>query len=150
MWVVVAAVAGALLAWAALTAQRLDRLHIRVDRCRDALQAALDRRCVVIAAYLPQLADQAHATEAVQLRARDMEARLAAEDLLRGQIDLIDLENRAAHAIAEADTRVMLALRFYNEAVTDTRALRLQPLIRVLRLGGSAALPQFASLHDLG
>ena len=54
-----------LVAWAISTAKRLDRLHIRLDRSRDALQAALDRRCAVIAATVPELAAKAHATEAV-------------------------------------------------------------------------------------
>ncbi|MCZ9293164.1 hypothetical protein [Corynebacterium meitnerae] len=36
-----------------------------------------------------------------------------------------------------------LAVRFYNNAVADTRRLRLRPVIRVLRLAGTAPLPEF-------
>ena len=75
--------------WAMFIAQRLNRLHIRVDRARRALDHVL--------------------------------------------IDT-DPTNQRRHD---------LAVRFYNNAVADTRRLRLRPLIRVLRLAGTAPLPEF-------
>lgn len=75
--------------WAIFTARRLDRLHIRVDRARRALDHVLI------------CGDPTH------------------------------------------QRRHDLAVRFYNNAVADTRRLRLRPVIRVLRLAGTAPLPEF-------
>ena len=36
-----------------------------------------------------------------------------------------------------------LARRFYNDAVTDTRMLRMRPLVRGLRLAGTAPIPEY-------
>lgn len=143
-----------LAAWAISTAQRLDRLHIRLDRSRDALQAALDRRCAVIAATVPELAVQARTTEEVRLTPRDLDSRLAQEHVLNeALVHQMDTAGGASvsvrQALKDADLRVMLALRFYNDAVTDTRALRLGPAVRTLRLGGTAALPDYAALEQL-
>ena len=48
--------------------------------------------------------------------------------------------------LVEAEIRVQLAHRFYNEAVADTRALRLRPVVKACRLGGTARLPEFFEL----
>ncbi|MCT1413551.1 hypothetical protein M3D57_03420 [Corynebacterium sanguinis] len=146
MLAVMAAVVVVVLFWAYLTAQRLDRLHIRVDRSRDALQAALDRRCAVIAATIPEVAERARAAERVRLTPRDVATRCEVEDALRGDVDKQGPAHANGRDLAEADTRVALALRFYNEAVSDTRAVRLRVPVRVLRLGGSATLPEYAHL----
>ncbi|QYH20578.1 hypothetical protein JKI95_11890 [Corynebacterium aquatimens] len=156
MWLLVAVAVAALAVWAVLTAQRLNRLHIRLDRSRDALQAALDRRCAVIAATLPAAAGAARATEEVRLSDRDLRSRLDKEDALAAEVAVHraatggdGADSAAERELRDADTRVMLALRFYNDAVADTRALRLRPLVRTLRLGGTAALPEYAALGQL-
>lgn len=137
-------------AWAYNTAQRLDRLHIRLDRSRDALQAALDRRCAVVAALYPELAPLARETEEVRLSPTDLDTRLAAERRLEAALQdtlhdtLHDHKAAAPTQLEDAHTRVHLAQRFYNDAVADTLALRLRPSVRALRLGGTAALPEFA------
>lgn len=143
---VVAAVALALvLAWAFYTAQRLNRLHIRLDRSRDALQAALDRRCAVVATLYPQLATNARTTEEVRLTPHDLDSRLQAEAAFMAEVAKLEAAGGAAPAqLEDASTRVMLAARFYNDAVTDTLSLRLRPSVRALRLGGTAALPSYA------
>lgn len=150
LWILLAVLLTALAAWCVLTAQRLDRLHIRLDRSRDALQAALDRRCAVLAAHTPELAAAARAAEQVALTARDVEARAAAEERLAEARAALgpaaDGDGGALRDTADADARVLLALRFYNDAVADTRALRLRPVVRGLRLGGTAPLPRFCSL----
>ena len=143
-----------LVAWAISTAKRLDRLHIRLDRSRDALQAALDRRCAVIAATVPELAAKAHATEEERLSPRDLWSRLEKEHQLNEALvgwmaSAEGVTEGVRQALKDADTRVMLALRFYNDAVADTRALRLVPAVRTLRLGGTAALPEYAALGQL-
>lgn len=144
LWVLAAVVVAATGVWAWSTAQRLNRLHIRLDRSRDALQAALDRRCAVIAATVPELADQARAVEEVRLTPTDLATRLELEGGLQGGVD-----KQKAPALREADTRVALALHFYNDAVADTRALQLRPAVRTLRLGGTAALPSYADMGQL-
>lgn len=156
LWVILAVGLTIIATWAFYTARRLDRLHIRLDRSRDALQSALDRRCAVIAATVPQLASLARATEEVRLSPIDLTSRLDREsDLgarLAAEVDGAATGSPSPAALRElhdADTRVMLALRFYNDAVGDTRALRLRPSVRTLHLGGTAALPEFAALGQL-
>ena len=51
--------------------------------------------------------------------------------------------------LADAEGRIHLAHRFYNEAVSDTRALRLRPAVKWLRLGGTAKLPEFFELSQI-
>lgn len=94
--------------WAVLTARRLDRLHIRLDRARASFEAAVEHRDAV--------ADIAAST-------RDDEA--------------------ARRALAAAQQRVDLSLRLYNDAVAATRAVRLKPGVRALRLAGTAPMPEF-------
>lgn len=144
MWVVLAVVVTALTAWAYNTAQRLNRLHIRLDRSRDALQAALDRRCAVIAAIYPELGAAAQRTEQVRLTPEDVRTRLAQEEHLASQVAERYAGAGAPGPLNDADIRAELAVRFYDDAVADTRALRLRPSVSFLRLGGTAALPQFA------
>lgn len=149
LWVLAAIALTVVLAWAYFTARRLDRLHIRLDRSRAALQAALDRRCAVIAVTCPDLAAEAHAVEEVRMSAGDLSTRLKAEAGLRPAVAEC-AERNASAELQDADTRVLLALRFYNDAVADTRALRLRPVVRTLRLGGTAALPEYAALPFSG
>ncbi|MCC2308369.1 hypothetical protein [Cellulomonas chengniuliangii] len=51
-------------------------------------------------------------------------------------------------ALATAWYRVQLARRFHNEAVAQTQRLRRGWAVRMLRLAGSAALPQTLELDD--
>jgi hypothetical protein len=53
---------------------------------------------------------------------------------------LTELES-AAH-------QVFLARKFYNDAVAATRTARRPPLVRLLRLAGSAPLPEFFEIED--
>ncbi len=151
-----APVVASIIVWLMSTARRLDRLHIRLDRSRDALQAAFDRRCAVIAAIIPSLVPLARTVEEVRLSPRDLHSRLAAEDELglrmselRAQGADSALTEAALCELQDADKRVMLALRFYNDAVADTRSLRLRPAVRGLRLAGTAAMPEYAVLRQL-
>ena len=134
--------------WAWNTAQRLHRLHIRLDRSRDALQAALDRRCAVIAALYPDVVAQARSTETIRLRSSDLHTRLDAEEELAKAVRGSSQSDSSVPAeLQDATTRVELALRFYNDAVTDTLALQSRPAVRALRLGGTAAVPRYADDH---
>lgn len=127
--------------WAYHTAQRLDRLNIRTDSTRNALQAALDRRAAVLAALNPEVADVAARAEAIPLSTGRFSDRAAAEREVSAIIG--DYGSEPPAQIIDANVRVELAHRFYNEAVADTRALSLSPVVRRLRLGGTAKLPEF-------
>jgi 8-oxo-dGTP pyrophosphatase MutT (NUDIX family) len=50
--------------------------------------------------------------------------------------------------MADAEARVLLARRFHNDAVRDTLALRERPAVRLLRLGGTAALPTYFEIAE--
>lgn len=144
MWIAVAVVVTVLAAWAYNTAQRLNRLHIRLDRSRDALQAALDRRCAVIAAVYPELRSAVEYAEHARMTPQDIHTRLAREEQLSARVSERIAGEEVPGPLNDADIRVELATRFYDDAVADTRALRLRPSVSFLRLGGTAALPQFA------
>lgn len=146
LWVILAVLITVFLTWAYSTAQRLDRLHVRVDRARNALEAALDRRAAVVAVAYPAVALEARRAEEAGLAPGDFSTRIARERDLGARLQKIGASESAK--IADADARVMLALRFYNDAVADTRALRLRPIVRILRLGGTARLPEFFELAD--
>lgn len=106
--VVVAAVVCLTVVWAVLTARRLDRLHIRLDRARASYDAAVVHR--------------------------DAVAEIAANTRDDGA---------ARRALDTARQRVDLSLRLYNDAVAATRAVRLKPGVRALRLAGTAPMPEF-------
>ena len=110
---------------------------------RDALQAALDRRCAVVAAVYPELGVLAGETERTRLTPTDLQSRMQQEACLVQVLRERAGGRREPAPLQDANTRVSLALRFYNDAVEDTRALSSRPLVRALRLGGTAAPPQF-------
>ena len=147
-WVIVAVtiVLTALAAWAYATAQRLHRLHIRTDAALVRLQAALELRSAVAATLAPELDHVAVAAEAQLLECGHFAERAEAERALHAA--LAQRFPERPPQLVEADARVKLAFRFYNEAVADTRALRLRPAVRILRLGGTAGLPEFFELSE--
>lgn len=140
-WILLAVVISAVVLWAYFTAQRLNRLHIRTDAALAALQAALDRRAAVAAALLPETRELAAGAEEMALAHGAIEPRIAVERDLSAA--LARLGGDLPPQLVDAEVRVQLAHRFYNDAVADTRALRLRPLVRALRLGGTAPLPEF-------
>ena len=136
-WAVVLAVVAVVALVAALlasaTATRLNRMHVRTDLARASLEAALGRRGAVARAAYPELGpDVARA---------DAENTLGAK--LAEALDARPPEAALAIELHDATTRVELARRFYNDAVTDTRMLRTRPLVRGLRLAGTAPIPEY-------
>ena len=129
--------------WALFTAQRLNSLHIRTDASLAQLQAALDRRAAVTAAVAPSLAALAQRAESTELYQGHLEPRTMAERELSAAIVREFPADRRPAALADAEGRIQLAHRFYNEAVSDTRALRLRPAVRLFHLGGTAKLPEY-------
>lgn len=144
LWVLVAVAITLFAAWAYFTAQRLDRLHKRVDRSRHALEAALSRRAAVIAVVTPEVAEEARLAEETGLEPGGFSARIDRERALNAALEKTGQAETAQ--LADAHARVVLALRFYNDAVADTRAVRLRPAVRLMRLGGTAPLPEFFEL----
>ncbi|MDO5077988.1 hypothetical protein [Corynebacterium sp.] len=141
LWLVLVALVTLCIAWAYHTAQRLNRLHIRTDCARLSLQAALDRRAAVVGALGQDAASICAHAEAVPLVPERFDQRANCERKVSAAIAKWDGDLPAA--VVDAEARVQLAHRFYNDAVADTRALRVRPLVRLFYLGGTAPLPEF-------
>lgn len=142
--------------WAYRTANRLDRLHVRYDLSWQALDGALARRAVVARAVAidgygsssegGRLAALADAAEHAPRPAREN-----AENELSAALAMVDPASLPAGLVAEladAEARVVLARRFHNDAVRDTLALAERPLVRLLRLGGTATLPSYFEIVE--
>jgi hypothetical protein len=160
----VAAVAVAILLtmWVTFTLTRLDRLHARVD----AAQAAMDAQLVRRAAALLHVAESPDSGVPDQLRPRydDIAKRAldpalpeaergAAENAVgRTLLELAALSEAvqpdADAELLEAAARVLIARRFYNDAVRDTRALRGRRLPRLFRMAGKRPMPEFFDIDD--
>lgn len=158
-WTLTGVLVAALLAiavWAYQTANRLDRLHVRCDMSWQALDAALARRAVVARAVAADAyGDQPRGRSLVALAAAAERAprsiREASENELStalGSVDPAALPVGLVAELADAETRVLLARRFHNDAVRDTLALRERPAVRWLRLGGRAPLPAYFEIAE--
>lgn len=154
--VVLAAIVMLAAGWAYQTAHRLDRLHVRYDLSWQALDGALARRAVVaravaVDAYgggpqgkrLAALADFAERATRATREAAENELSAALT-----QVDPVALPAALVAELADAEARVLLARRFHNDAVRDTLALRERPAVRLLRLGGTAALPSYFEIAE--
>lgn len=160
-WLIFAVVVAILLTlWVSFTATRLDRLHARVD----AAQAALDAQLVRRAAALLHVAQGTGIglTTADHGRYEDV----AQNALIGAPGDRERVENAVGRAVGElvngpaplqpesdrelreAAERVLIARRFYNDAVRDTRTLRARRMPRLLRLAGRRELPEFFDIDD--
>jgi hypothetical protein len=162
-WLVIAVIVAIVLTmWVTFTLTRLDRLHARVD----AAQATMDAQLVRRAAALLHVAESPDSGVPEQTRAdyhRVATRALATSD---ADIERQTVENAVGRAVAElaararplrpdsaaelqeAAARVLIARRFYNDAVRDTRALRARRMPRVFRLAGRRELPQFFDIDD--
>jgi 8-oxo-dGTP pyrophosphatase MutT (NUDIX family) len=134
-----------------LRANRLDRLHVRTDAARAALLAAVDRRAVVARAVARHRADEALRAAATRPELVPMAEREAAENeltALLAAVDRAELPDELRAELAEAERRVLIARRVYNDAVRDTLALRSRRLVRWLRLAGTAPAPGYFEIVD--
>lgn len=148
-----------LLVWIASTVSRLDRLDERVGAARSALDAQLVRRAAVaqaIADERPELlgqraAELRHAAHGA-LNADDAdreEAENTLGHLLRGiGPEVGGLPNTLVLDLRSTTERVVLARRFYNDAVRDNRQLRGQGLSRLFRLAARRPLPAHFDIDD--
>ena len=149
-----------LLAWAAWTATRLRRLEDRAARAWAVLDGRLHQRATLVADLAAEHAAHLGEDRAVRLKTAAHDAR----DPLTGDRELAEntlgRELRAlpgeVHgvppallaALDEADERIALARRFYNDAVRDTLLLRQGRLPRLLRLHADHPLPRFFDVED--
>ncbi|MEO6503555.1 MAG: hypothetical protein ABIQ09_16805 [Jatrophihabitantaceae bacterium] len=163
-WLIAAVFVAILLTfWVTLTLTRLDRLHARVD----AAQAALDAQLVRRAAALSQLAERPDSGLPPERAAELISTARAALAVRQWhETDRRVMENQVGRAIAglqqdrprlpldavteltEAATRVMIARRFFNDAVRDTRTLRARRMPRLLHLAGRREQPLFFDIDD--
>lgn len=150
---VVVLLVAALRLW--VTANRLDRLHVRTEAAWAALLGALSRR--IVATRAAAAAGAFSGPDADRLRQltrqadrADRRARADAENdlsrVLATQPPVVAPE--LAAELLDAGERVALARSFYNDAVRDTRALRAVWFTRLFRLAGRAALPEYFEIAD--
>ena len=157
---VAAVVVLVLLAWAFWQLTRLRRLRIRVARAWTALDTQLQRRAGLaeeLARQYPAALgeDRAEYLAAFARDARDPidGDRETAENLLGRELRDLPEELPGVPAALRSDlagtaTRVLLARRFYNDAVRDTRELRGRRLPRLLRLHARRPLPRYFDIDD--
>ena len=152
--------------WAYRVANRLDRLHVRTDLARQALVATLDRRAIVARAIAAALrareeedldalgvqlavdADRAESEPFAQREAAENEMSLVLSRVSAATKGIIPPPTELIAEMADAQTRVIMARRFYNDAVRDTRALAERRSVRWLRLGGRAPLPDYFEIIE--
>ncbi len=138
-----------------ITANRLDRLHVRTEAAWSALEGALARRVVATRAVAAagglddERADELRRLADVADHA-DRRHRADAENDLSRVLSTIPAvsEPHLAVELADAGERVLLARRFYNDAVRDTRALRAVWFTRIFGLAGRAALPDYFEIAE--
>lgn len=168
MWVAVALVVAVTVGlWLSWTANRLDRMHHRIDVARRSLDAQLLHRSGAALELATSggldparsllLLDSAHQARA----ASEDEFESAESDLseslravfpdadevteLRGQPEVSEL----LVELAGDCRKVELARRFHNDIVATTRVLRSRRRVRWLRLAGRAADLQTVDLDDV-
>ncbi|WP_232663536.1 LemA family protein [Pseudonocardia sp. TRM90224] len=153
-WLLVAAFAATLVATAALAvarARRLDRLHVRVDAAREALEAALRRRSLaalhVATTQLEGPADALRAAATVT-SVTDREAAENTLGRLLAAVDRAALPAALRGELVEAEQLLVLARRVYNDAVRDTLGLRSRRMVRLLRLAGTAPMPAYFEIAE--
>jgi hypothetical protein len=145
-------------------ATRLDRLHVRTDAAWAALDAALCRRaravrelegsvalrCAADAALLAGADSALLARSGVDLRAGAAVREEIENELGRvlAALDRRVLKPARAGRLTDAEQRVVIARRVYNDAVRDTLALRAHRMVRWLRLAGTAPLPRYFEIAE--
>jgi hypothetical protein len=169
-WVALAVLVPVLLAgvgsWLSWTANRLDRMHHRIDVARETLRAQLLRRSgVTLEVAVTEALDPASRLLLLDAahRARNAgpedfeiaESRLS--EALRAVLDDAEavsaLRDPALSSLVEelttACAKVELARRFHNDVVVSARALRSRRRVRWLHLAGRAGPLQTVDLDDV-
>lgn len=144
----------AIILYLAMTAGRLDRLHINVDAARASLELQLALRAEVCAEVMSDgnvdpVSQQLLSSALMSRRTRgDDGINAAAESeissLLREIVDAHDgvvAETELQTELRSACNRVEYTHRFYNEAVTAAQRVRDRPIVKYLGLAGHTAYP---------
>ncbi|WP_158889773.1 NUDIX hydrolase [Amycolatopsis anabasis] len=139
--------------WLVATANRLDRLHVRMDAGWAALDAALARRAVVArtvaafrgagAAELRAVAERAEGAPRAEREAEENELTR-----LLSTVDRTELPPPLADELTDAEHRVVIARRVHNDAVRDTLALRRRRRVRYFKLAGTAPQPEYFEIAE--
>jgi len=145
---------------------RLDRLHLRVEAAREALNVQLLRRATLVgelasSGWLDPASSLllADATTGAQhaLEEERPQAESALTQSLRSVLDEPEVIDSMAQTtrgkqllcdLAEACSRVVLARNFANEAVRQTSQVRERWLVKALRLAGHAPMPIGFEMDD--
>jgi hypothetical protein len=168
-WIFAALFVLVIIAWyLSYTAARLDRLHVRLGGTLAALDARLVRRAeAAVELANSGLLDGATALllataagESLESPSEHGEAREQAESDLTEALELaltpavVEALRETPHGqdlvdkVGSACTRVQLARRFHNDAVTDVRRVRHKWTIRVFHLAGHTPLPSTVEFDD--
>jgi len=164
IWIaVVVALVGIYLSW---TAGRLDRLHVRIEAARAALDAQLLRRASVAqelatAGVLDPASSMVLYQAAHAARQAEEDQREVAESELSQALRAVFAEvpqveavreapggEEAANELAAAVRRVPMARRFHNDSVRAARAVWRHRKVRWLRLAGHAPFPLAFEMDD--
>jgi hypothetical protein len=158
-----------IIAWyLSYTAARLDRLHVRLSGTLAALDARLVRRAEAsVELANTGLLDGATALLLANAAAESLEAPTEhGEDREQAESDLTEALDLALTAdtvetlrqtpigqdvlsrVTSACTRVQLARRFHNDAVTDVRRVRRKWAIRMFHLAGYTPMPHTIEFDD--
>jgi hypothetical protein len=133
------------------SANRLDRLHARVDAATTALDGQLRQRAAAALVFgeggrtaaARELVDAAKGALATTGLGHDREA---AESALSRA--LLAVARDADAALVDVTTRTAFARRFHNDAVRDALVVRRRRIVRWFHLAGTARLPSFFEMDD--
>jgi hypothetical protein len=153
--------------WLTWTANRLDRMHHRIDVARGTLDAQLLRRSGAVLELasseeldppsrlvLLDAAHQARNAAPDEFEAAESALSQALRAVFADPVDVRALREDGAVAPLLAElagdcARVELARRFHNDVVVSARALRSRRRVRWLRLAGRAAELRAVDLDDV-
>jgi hypothetical protein len=133
-------VVGFLGVYSAWTAGRLDRLHLRLDAARAALDGQLRERAL-IARTTPVLG--AAAQQALDTPGLGHDRERAENDLSRALRTVPPTDE-----LNDVVTRASFARQFHNDAVRDALVLRRRWIVRIFHLAGHAPRPTYFEIDD--
>jgi hypothetical protein len=144
-------------------AQRLDRLHARVDAAGAAFDAQLRRRSAAAASFATAVSLDPALVESLQDAARDAHAaaglghdREVVEHAVTRSLawvvakspEALTSRSAAATELHDEALRATFARSFYNDTVRDALVVRDRRIVRWLRLAGRAPHPAYFEMDD--
>ena len=167
-WVLLAVVLVVFALYLSQVAGRLDRLHLRIEAARNALELQLARRSGVVSeiagsgvldpassVLLGEAAAAAREVEpddldAVSIVESALTRALAASFADREDVEALDEESGLpmSDVLETACRRVQLARLFHNDAVRSCLLIRERRLVELFRLAGHTPLPAMIELDD--